>query len=134
MGESHKKHWDRLKEYTAEILEKNRVPGAVVGILHQGEVATAAFGVTNVDHPLPVTDETLFQIGSITKTFTGTAAMRLVEMGKVDLDATVQTYLPDFKVADEDASRRATVKHLLTHMGGWVGDLFIDTGCCEGSF
>ena len=72
------------------------IPGVVVGILHNGEIHAAGLGVTNVEHPLDVTDETLFQIGSITKTFTGTAIMRLVEMGKIDLDATVRTYLPDF--------------------------------------
>ena len=109
-------------------IEKRDVPGAVVGILHEGETRTAGFGVTNVDHPLPVTDETLFQIGSITKTFTATAMMRLVEMGKLELDATVRTYIPEFQVADETASSQATIRHLLTHMGGWFGDFFHDTG------
>jgi CubicO group peptidase (beta-lactamase class C family) len=84
--------------------------------------------VTNVDHPLPVTDRTLFQIGSISKTFTGTAMMRLIEQGKVRLDAPVRTYLPDFAVRDRIASRDVTVLDLLTHMSGWEGDLFEDTG------
>jgi CubicO group peptidase (beta-lactamase class C family) len=109
-------------------MEEKRIPGVVVGILQDGEVSTAGFGVTNTDHPLPVTEETLFQIGSITKTFTCLAVMRLVEAGKLDLDATVRSCLPDFAVVDETASARATVRHLLTHMGGWVGDLFEDTG------
>ena len=104
------------------------VPGVAVGVYHQGETYTAGFGITNYDHPLRVTDETLFQIGSISKTFTGTIIMRLVEQGTIDLDASVQTYLPDFSVSDEDASSSATVRHLLTHMGGWVGDYFDDTG------
>lgn len=81
-----------------------------------------------MEHPLPVTDETLFQIGSITKTFTGTAIMRLIEIGKLDLDATVRTYVPDFKVSDETASSKVTIRHLLTHTGGWEGDVFDDTG------
>ncbi len=54
--------------------------------------------------------------------------MRLVEAGKLDLDATVQSYLPDFRLADADASAKATLRHLLTHTGGWVGDFFHDTG------
>lgn len=128
MSASHEANWDRLGEFVAQEMKKKSVPGVAVGVLHEGETRTAGFGVTNVDHPLPVTDETLFQIGSITKTFTGTVVMRLVETGKLDLEATVRTYLPDFKVADETASSQATVRHLLTHMGGWVGDFFDDTG------
>jgi len=104
------------------------VPGVAIGVLDQGRVTTRAFGATNVDHPLPVTDNTLFQIGSISKTFTGTAMMRLVEAGKVDLDAPIRRYLPDFRVKDEDASARATVRDTLTHMGGWEGDHFQDAG------
>jgi CubicO group peptidase (beta-lactamase class C family) len=119
---------DRLDEMVAQAMARTRVPGVVVGILHEGEIYSAGFGVTSTDHPLAVTKETLFQIGSITKTFTATATMRLVEMGKLDLDATVRTYLPEFKVSDEAASSHATIRHLLTHTGGWVGDLFEDTG------
>jgi CubicO group peptidase (beta-lactamase class C family) len=104
------------------------VPGVAVGVLHESETYTAGFGVTNVDHPLDVTADTLFQIGSITKTFTCTAVMRLVEAGKLGLDATVRTYIPDFKVADEEASAGVTVRNLLTHMGGWAGDFFHGTG------
>ncbi len=121
-------NWDRLGEMVAQVMKKTGVPGVCVGLLHMGETATAGFGVTNVEHPLPVTGETLFQIGSITKTFTGTALMRLVEARQVELDATVRTYLPDFKVNDEAAAARVTVRHLLTHMGGWEGDYFRDTG------
>lgn len=128
MSASHEANWKDLGEFVSKLIEEKGVPGVAVGILHQGETAVAGFGVTNVDHPLPVTDKTLFQIGSITKTFTGTAVMRLVEKGKLDLNATVRTYLPDFKVADERAASQATIRHLLTHMGGWVGDFFDDTG------
>ncbi|MBN1933580.1 MAG: beta-lactamase family protein, partial [Anaerolineae bacterium] len=72
-------------------MKAKRVPGVAVGILHDGKMRTAGFGVTNADHPLPVTDETLFQIGSITKTFTCLAVMRLVERGKLDLQSSVRT-------------------------------------------
>jgi CubicO group peptidase (beta-lactamase class C family) len=120
--------WTNLQTLVSDLLDKKKVPGAVVGVLHRGEVRSAGFGITNIDHPLPVTDDTLFQIGSITKTFTGTALMRLVEMGKLNLEATVRTYLPEFKVVDEAAAKGAKVRHLLTHMGGWIGDVFEDTG------
>ncbi len=84
--------------------------------------------MTSVENPLPVTADTLFQTGSISKTFTGTIFMRLVEQGKVDLDAPVHTYLPKLKLADKDVAERVTIRHLLTHTGGWIGDYFNDYG------
>jgi CubicO group peptidase (beta-lactamase class C family) len=128
MGLKPEAMWNRLGEFVTQMMKQKDVPGVAVGILHDGEMAAAGFGVTNLDHPLPVTDRTLFQIGSITKTFVGTAIMRLVEKGKLDLDATVRTYIPEFKVADETASAMATLRHLLTHTGGWAGDFFHNTG------
>ncbi|MCI2426631.1 beta-lactamase family protein [Candidatus Acetothermia bacterium] len=128
MSISHEADWKDLGEFVSKVMAEKCVPGVAVGISYRGERAAAGFGVTNVDHPLPVTDKTLFQIGSITKTFTGTAIMQLIEKGKLDLNATVRTYLPNFKVADEEAASQATIRHLLTHMSGWVGDFFDDTG------
>jgi len=128
MNNRHESKFNDLSNFVAKMMERKKVPGVAVGVLHEGEIHTAGFGVTNVDHPLSVTDETLFQIGSITKTFTGTAMMRLMEMGKLEQLATVRTYLPDFKVADETATSQATIRHLLTHTSGWVGDFFEDTG------
>ena len=65
----------------------------------------------------------MFPIASISKTFAATAIMRLVEQGKIDLRAPVRTYLPDFRVRDEAVSRDVTVWHLLTHLGGWEGQV-----------
>ncbi len=120
--------WDRLCEFTEKKRLEHKVPGVLVGVLQDGEVITTGFGVTNVDHPLDVTPDTLFQIGSITKTFTGTLIMKLVEEGLIDLDAPVRTYLPSFKVADEQVSAGVTIQHLLTHTSGWFGDFFHDSG------
>lgn len=128
MSINHEVNRDLLDEFVNKVIKEKGIPGVAVGILHKGQTLTAGFGVTNMEHPLPITDETLFQIGSITKTFTGTAIMRLIEMGKLDLEATVRTYVPDFKVSDETASSEATIRHLLTHTGGWEGDVFDDTG------
>lgn len=120
--------WEGLGTYITQMMDRHQIPGAAVGILHGGEAWSAGFGITNARHPLPVTDTTLFQIGSITKTFVGTAIMRLVERGAVTLDATIRTYIPNFKVSDEDAASGALVRHLLTHTSGWAGDFFHDTG------
>lgn len=104
------------------------VPGVAVGVLEDGVERVVGFGVTSAAHPLPVHEHTLFQIGSITKTVTATAMMRLVERGEVELDAPVRTYLPGLRLADEEVARRVTVRHLFLHTGGWVGDVFEDTG------
>jgi CubicO group peptidase (beta-lactamase class C family) len=104
------------------------VPGVSIGIWHTGKKFVDGFGVTSVEHPLPVTADTLFQTGSISKTFTGTMIMQLVEQGKVKLDAPVKKYIQDFQLHDKDVTEQVTVRHLLTHMGGWVGDYFNDFG------
>jgi len=120
--------WDQLSIFIENSMKKHNIPGVSIGIYNSGEVLTAGFGITSVENPLPVTDKTLFQIGSITKTFTCTAIMRLVEMGKLDLDTPLRSYYPDFKVSDEETSSKATIYHLLTHSAGWLGDFFIETG------
>ena len=108
--------------------DHHRDAGAALGILADGREEHATFGVDRIERDMPVTGDTLFQIGSITKTFTGTAVMRLVDQGALDLNATVRTYLPDFRLENEDVAARATLRHLLTHTGGWWGDFFVDTG------
>lgn len=118
----------RLSHHIEALRAKHNVPGVSVGIYKGGEIFSEGFGVTSVENPLPVSNKTLFQIGSITKTVTATAVMRLAEMGKIELDATVRSYFPDFQVSDEEASEKATIRHLLTHTSGWLGDFFIDTG------
>jgi CubicO group peptidase (beta-lactamase class C family) len=120
--------FEGLHDVVRAQMEEHSVPGVSLGVLFEGEVETAAFGVTSIEHPLEVTSDTLFQIGSITKTFTATAVMRLVERGEIELDAPVRTYLPAFRLSDEDVAARATIRQLLTHTGGWLGDYFADFG------
>lgn len=120
--------FDKIAEQVESWRAELDVPGATFGLYVAGETCAGGVGVTHMEHPLPVTDETLFQIGSITKTATALAMMRLVERGKLDLRAPVRTYLPDFRVRDEAASAQVTSWHLLTHLAGWTGDVFVDTG------
>ena len=120
--------FDRIRAAVEEKMKEYGVPGVAVGVYFKGQSATAGMGVTSVENPLPVTDDTLFQVGSISKTFTGTLVMRLADSGKVKLDARVQEYIPGFRVKDSAASRDATLLTTLTHMGGWEGDFFDDTG------
>ena len=109
-------------------VEETATPGTAIGLVHDGEEHAAGIGVTSVENPLEVTPETLFQIGSITKTVTGTVAMILVERGELDIDAPVRRYLPKLALADDDVAARVTMRHLLTHTAGWVGDYFADHG------
>jgi CubicO group peptidase (beta-lactamase class C family) len=111
-----------------EQMAETATPGVAVAILQEGEEHAAGFGVTSTENPLEVTPDTLFQIGSITKTFTGTVAMVLVERGELDLDAPLRTYLPELELADATVAERVTTRHLLTHTGGWEGDYFDDFG------
>lgn len=125
--------FEKVVQIVKETMEEHHVPGIAVGIIDGDQMYTTGLGVTSVDNPLDVTDETLFQIGSITKTYTATAIMRLVEQGKLDLNARVRQYLPDFKVLDDSVADKVTVKHLVTHSAGWVGDVFTDTGSNDDS-
>ena len=113
----------RLAAFAEAKMREYRVPGVALGIVDNGVVTTRGLGVTNVEDPLPVHGHTVFPIASISKTFAATAAMRLVEQGKLDLKAPVRTYLPDFRVKDEAASRDVTVWNLLTHTPGWEGQV-----------
>jgi CubicO group peptidase (beta-lactamase class C family) len=97
-------------------------------VLHDGVEHYAFAGVTSVENPLPVDETTLFQFGSTGKTYTATALMRLVEQGRVDLDAPVRTYVPELTLKDEDVAAKVTVLQLLNHTAGWEGDLMEDMG------
>jgi CubicO group peptidase (beta-lactamase class C family) len=99
-----------------------------VSVIHKGKRYIKGYGVTNVDHPVPVDGDTLFRIGSTTKTFTGTAAMRLVDRGRLDLDARVREYLPHFATSEPSVARRVTVRQLLNHSTGWLGEYYADMG------
>jgi CubicO group peptidase (beta-lactamase class C family) len=114
---------DAIARLVEQKMAEYRVPGVGLGIAANGQVTIRGFGVTNVDDPQPITADTIFTIASISKTVTATAIMKLVEQGKAELKAPVRTYIPEFRVADEAASREVTLWHLLTHTPGWEGQL-----------
>lgn len=119
---------DELDAKIEAAMDLHAIPGVAVAVVTGGQEYIKGFGVTNVDHPVPVDGDTVFRIGSTTKTFTGTAAMRLVDRGELDLDEPVQHYLPDFVVADPTSSAEVTVRQLLNHTSGWLGDVLQDFG------
>ncbi|MGI5132040.1 serine hydrolase domain-containing protein [Pseudonocardia sp. CA-107938] len=103
------------------------VPGCAVGVLTPDGVLDTADGVLNLRTGAPVTTESLFQVGSITKLWTATLILQLVEDGLLDLDAPVASVLPGFRVADAAASAAITTRQLLTHTSGVLGDAFVPT-------
>ena len=109
--------------------ERYSVPGAALGVWHKGQQTIANCGVLSNSSQMPVTDASMFQIGSITKVLTATVVMQLVDKGLIELDKPVKTYLTGFRVADLDASRNITVRQLLNHTSGLSGDLMTDCGC-----
>ena len=119
---------EQLRETLLEGMQRLKIPGVAIGLLERGHEHVICEGITSITNPLPVTPETLFQIGSTTKTMTSTIIMRLLEMGKLELESSVRRYLPELKLEDESVAARLTVRQLLNHTGGWVGDLFTDTG------
>lgn len=117
-----------LQDFVTEKARELKVPGAAAGVIVDGQEHTAFEGVTSVENPLEVNADTLFQFGSTGKTFTATAMMRLVDQGKVDLDAPVRAYVPELRLQDSEAAEKVTVLQLFNHTAGWQGDAIKDTG------
>jgi len=99
------------------------VPGAAVGVYWQDREHHLTAGVTSVDAPAPVTPDTLFMIGSTTKTVTATALLALVDRGTLELDTAVVDLMPGLAMADASVTASLTLRHLLTHTGGFEGDV-----------
>lgn len=100
-----------------ESTKANRIPGLAVAIVQEDEIIFNK-GYGEASPGISVTPQTQFYIGSVSKSFTAQAVMRLVEQGKLDLDVPVQKYLPWFTVADDKASSTITIRHLLNHTSG----------------
>jgi CubicO group peptidase (beta-lactamase class C family) len=113
-----------LDEELGREMEKHHIAGAAVSVVKDGELLFAkGFGDADLENDIPVDPEqTIFRIGSLTKVFTWTAVMQLVEQGKLDLDAEINTYL-DFRIPDT-YPQPITLKHLMTHTSGFEDRYF----------
>ncbi len=123
---------DMTERWTArlhDLAAEEGVQGAALGVWADGrEVAAAAHGVLNAGTGVRATADSLFQIGSITKVWTTTMIMQLIDEGRLSLDTTVAEVLPGARLGREDASAEIRIRHLLTHTSGVDGDIFTDTG------
>ncbi|MDR0431740.1 MAG: beta-lactamase family protein [Bifidobacteriaceae bacterium] len=123
-------HW---QERLDAIAQESGVPGAVLGILRlkdgsEDELVRCATGVLNQNTGRDTTVDSVFQIGSCSKSWTATVIMQLVEEGKIALDQKVKDILPDFKLSTEELTDGVTIRNLLNHTSGLDGDVFEDTG------
>ena len=107
---------------------EHHVPGAAVGVIHGDRTYAVCSGVTSTTDPSDVTADTLFFIGSTTKTMTGTVVMRLGDEGRLRLSDRVVDHVPELRLLDESARAAVTVAHLLNHTAGWRGDAVADLG------
>src|SRR5262249_33146674 len=109
---------ETLSDFVEATAKEFGIPGVAVGVLADGQEVYASHGVTSIDDPLPVDEKTLFPLGSVSKTFTATTLMRLAAEGRVELEAPVRRYIPELKLADEQAAEQITVLNLLNHTAG----------------
>ncbi len=109
--------FNEIDSYITAAMSRSNIPGMALSIA-QGEEVVYQKGYGKAGNGRTVTADTPFYIGSQSKSFTALAIMQLVEQGKLELDAPVQTYLPWFRVADEQASSQITIRNLLQHTSG----------------
>lgn len=121
----------RLVDDLPRLAAAHAVPGVSVAVLADGQVVEATAGVVNLRTGVEVTPDSLFMIQSITKVWTATLVMQLVDDGLVELDMPVRAYLPGFRTADERAGAQITVRHLLAHTAGFEGDIWAETTAGE---
>ena len=117
-----------LDRLATEIGLEVGVVGAQIAVLHEGQVVEGSHGVANLDTGVLVTPDTLFQIGSTTKMHTALLVMQLVEEGRIGLDVSVVEQLPGFAVADAQATRTVTPRHLMSMSSGIDNGPYTDFG------
>ncbi|RNB81244.1 class A beta-lactamase-related serine hydrolase [Brevibacillus fluminis] len=108
-----------LEAHVAEIMENEQIAGVAIAVSQNGNTLyEKGFGVRNIATGDPVTPDTVFGIGSVTKSFTALAIMKLAQEGKLSLHDPVQKHLPDWKLQGLEDQRTVTIHHLLTHTTG----------------
>lgn len=111
---------DSLDTYINREMKRWNLPGCAVAVIYDGKVVSMkGYGVREVGKTAKVDENTLFQIASNTKAFTGTALALLDYQKRLSLDDKVTKYLPDFKLYDELAAREVTIRDMLCHRIGF---------------
>jgi len=106
---------DKIDDLVLREMKRSGVPGMSVAVVQNRKVIKLkGYGYANVEHKVKVTPATVFEIGSVGKVFTAALVMKLVEAGKVNLDESIRTYLPEAPMAWD----KVTVRHMLAHTSG----------------
>lgn len=107
---------DLVRQQVQEWVDTQHIVGAVLVVIHKDKILlNEAFGLANMAKKEPMTTDRIFLTASMTKPFTGTLVMQLVEQGKISLDDKVSQFVPEL---DTPETRNITVYQLLTHTGG----------------
>ncbi len=107
-----------IEAIVSEPIKAGKVAGASLVVAERGKpIVAKSFGVADLELDVPMPDDASFEIGSVTKQFTATSILLLMEQGKLTLDAEVTKYLPDYPTHGQ----RITIRHLLTHTSGIKG-------------
>lgn len=110
---------DEIASLVQENLERFKVPGAAVAIVQNGKVVFArGFGVKQPGSDDPVTPDTLFSLGSVTKPMTSTMMATLVDDGLLDWDALVVEIMPQLRLSDPQFTQQITLRHIFAHTTG----------------
>ncbi len=115
---------ENLDQIMTGFINEHKLPGLAVGVIRNGELVYGkGFGFADLEQRIPVTPETVFRIGSISKTFTTAGIMQLWEQGRLGLDEPVNNYLKDYKILHKDPNAPpVTFRHLITHTSG-IGEV-----------
>lgn len=108
-----------VDEHLSPLIDAGLIPGAVVAIHHDGEDSIWTIGTMNYDDDTPMSADALFEIGSVSKVFTGVLLADSIARGEVTLDTTVDALLPDGIDAKDKDGTEVTLRHLTTHTAGW---------------
>ena len=109
-------------------IAKNDAPGCSVGVIHKGLfIHRAGYGMANLEHDIPLDEETIFRMGSVSKQFTAMSVHLMADDGLIDLDEDIRTYLPELR----DYGTKVTIRAMLGHYSG-MGDYDLIAKSYEG--
>lgn len=103
-----------ISKVASDAVQSSHLPGLSVAVAKDGRIWSGGFGKADLEQDVPVTPQSMFRLASVGKWFTATATMRLVEDGKLDLDAPIQQYCPQFPAKQWPI----TTRQLLSHISG----------------
>jgi CubicO group peptidase (beta-lactamase class C family) len=109
--------------FMLRLMSMDNVPGVALALIKDGGIVLEkGYGFRDLETQAPVTTATLFNIGSISKSFTALGIAQLVDQQQVDLDAPVIKYIPDLRLSDPQAAQTMTLRQLLSHSSGLPAD------------